>query len=232
MRAALLIIAALSPPAWPCQPHPPPEMELTLITSPDATLPLDGAILVKRHEATHHAGPISRSFTIVDGRGRAVGIDIDALGGGLERWVPRAPTVRDLVIRDQSGTKIATLHQNREKPAALASPSVQRVTTTAELRSSPVPGIPGGTATFVLDADPPPDARLAIFVTGRYSRAHAVVEPASGQREVSTEAPASKGCGRVTISPIYVDEDVSLTWVDNRGRRSKPTTIKAVQATP
>lgn len=218
----LFVMALVPATAWAC-PHPPPmRSKLSLVTAPDATLPADGAILVTRLEVQ---GNVNDVLTVEDGAGKPVALTVEDMGSGVERWVPVAGT-RDLVLRDQKHAVVATLHQTKQAAAALAAPSVRSFRSTlvpAEGRN--FPGVPGGTTKLELGKDAPAGARfLVIAVSGSGARAHSAIAPTANQRTFESTTYAHKGCAGGGPGPIAVGEHVSISWLDDLGRRSAATT--------
>lgn len=224
MMKAILLVMLVPATAWPCQPRPPSHQQLVLLTAAGATLPADGAILVTRRELPGETDD-EDAWTVEDGTGKRVEITAEDLGSDLERWVPASPADRDLVIRNAKHAVVATLHQTSQHPAALAAPSVRG------MRSSVVPkdlhmpqgGVPDASTKLELGKDLPASARyVTIAIAGTGAHAHSAV--AAGARTFEATTYAHKSCADVGPGPIAVGQRVSITWVDDLGRRSPATT--------
>jgi len=235
MRSLLLIVAASLVPAaaWPCAAPPPMRSVLSLVTAPGATLPADGAILVSRHEVyAKGADDHDEHWKVHDLDGRDVAFTVEDLGSSVERWVITKAADRDLVILDEAGKRIATLHQDKAKSPSVAAPNPASLTATtslAEARAMQM-GVAGSAMTLVLGGDPPTGARfLTIAITGSGARAHSAIAPKPNQRTFESTAYAHKSCSRSGVEPLFSGEKVELTWVDDLGRRSAATQITATK---
>jgi hypothetical protein len=206
---------------------------LTLVTAPGATLPADGAILVSRREVSSRGqDEADEHWKLRDGNGRAVGFKVEDLGSSVERWVPATAADRDLVILDEAGKQIATLHQTKAKSASLAAPKALALTSTTSLADANTMqmGVPGGTTTLELGTDPPADARfLTIEITGSGARVHSSIAPTGQQRKFVATSYAHKSCARGGPEPIFIGEHVAVSWVDSLGRRSAAAQITATK---
>ncbi|MEP6864071.1 MAG: hypothetical protein ABJE66_25810 [Deltaproteobacteria bacterium] len=236
MRSLLFIVIASLVPvsaAWPCAAPPPMRSVLQLVTAPNATLPGDGAILVTRHEVAAkgvHDG--DEHWKLRDAAGHDVVFEVEDLGSSLERWIPATSADRDLVIVDEAGKKIATLHQTKVKSPGPAAPRALSLTSTASLADASVMqmGVPGGTTTLELAADPPADARfLTIEITGSGARVHSSIAPTAQQRKFVATSYAHKSCARGGPGAIFIGEHVAVRWVDSLGRRSSAAQITATK---
>jgi len=239
MRSLLLITLAFLLPvsvAWPCAQRPPMRNELSLVTAADTTIPGDGAILVTRHEVPTRGrdgdADFDERWTVKDGEGHDVALTVEILGGGVERWQPKVPADRDLVILDEAGKEIAKLHQTKAKSRALAAPRAKsaKSTTLMEDRRKMMSGVPGGTTTVELGQDPPADARfLAIAVTGSGAFAHSALAPTPGSRTLEWTTHTHKTCAGGGVESLVVGQHIALAWIDGLGRRSAPAALTVGQ---
>jgi hypothetical protein len=208
---------------------------LSLVTAPDATLPADGAILVSRHEV--YARGQEREvrdehWKLHDKNGHDVAFTVEDLGSSVERWVITRAADRDLVVLDEAGKKIATLHQTTAKSPSVAAPNPTSLTATTSLAEAHATqmGVAGSAMTLVLGGDPPADARfLTIAITGSGARVHSAIAPKPNQRTFESTAYAHKSCSRGGVEPLFSGERVALTWIDSLGRRSAATQITATK---
>lgn len=238
MRSLLfIVIASLVPAAtaWPCARPPPMRSELALLTPADATLPGDGAILVVRREVparNRDAADRDAQWKLEDGNGHEIAFTVEDLGSSVERWVPSSAADRELVLRDEAGKRVATLHQTKATSGRLAAPRPKSLTSTvslAEARTMTM-GVPGGTMKLELSADAPADTRfLTIAISGSGARAHSAITPAEHQRAFEATSYAHKSCARGGPGPIFAGERVALTWVDQLGRRSPAAQLTATK---
>jgi hypothetical protein len=206
---------------------------LTLVTAPGATLPADGAILVSRREVTAKGDHESdEHWKLRDGAGHEVVFKVEDLGSSVERWIPTTAADRDLVIFDEAGKQVATLHQTKASASRLAAPkalSLESTTSLADARAMQM-GVPGGTTTLELGTDPPADARfLTIAITGSGARVHSSIAPTAQQRTFVATSYAHKSCSRGGPEPIFIGEHVAVSWVDRLGRRSAAAQITATK---
>lgn len=205
---------------------------LELVTAPGATLPADGAILVSRHEVVAKDDKPDEQWKVRDGNGHDVPFTAEDLGSSVERWVPTTAVDRDLLIINEAGKTIATLHQTKAKSGRVAAPQATSLTATTSLADAYTMrmGVPGSTMTLVLGSDPPADARfLAIAITGSGARVQSAVEPTAHQRKFESTTYTHKSCSRGGPVPLYSGEHVALTWIDTLGRRSAATQITATK---
>ncbi len=234
MRHLLIVVVALLTPigvAWPCRPPPPMRSVMVLLTAPDATLPADGAILVTRHDVpanTRAGGDHDVRWVVKDGAGADVKLTVEALGSGIERWIPADPADRDLLIRDDAGTLIATLHQTAAASKThLAAPKASRFDSTLGRNGALREGVPGGAATLVLGQDPPTGARfLAVAIsTGSETMPHSASALPAARRTFDFSTYAHKSCAGGGSAPIFIGQHIAMTWVDDLGRRSDRATV-------
>jgi hypothetical protein len=206
---------------------------LALVTAPDATLPADGAILVSRREVpAKDRGENDEHWKVHDSRGRDIGFEVEDLGSSVERWVLTTSADRDLVILDEAGKQIATLHQTKTKSPSVGAPNAISLTSTTSLDDARTMqmGVPGSAMALVLGTDPPADARfLTIAITGSGARVHSAIAPKPDQRKFEATAYAHKSCSRGGVEPLFSGEHVTLTWIDSLGRRSAATQITATK---
>jgi hypothetical protein len=204
--------------------------ELVLLTAPDATVPGDGAILVTRRAVASGGrdGDHDARWTVKDAAGHDVALTVEILGSGVECWQPKIAADRDLVISDEAGMAIATLHQTKAKSGTVTAPrakSVKSTTRMEDLRRM-MSGVPGGTTTLELAQDPPTDARfLTIAVTGSGAFAHSAIEPTAAKRTFEWTTYSHKSCAPAGIESLVVGQHIAITWIDGLGRRSSATPL-------
>ncbi|MEZ4402949.1 MAG: hypothetical protein R3B06_23205 [Kofleriaceae bacterium] len=221
--AALALHAAA--PAHACPGRPPTVDTLTLLTAPGATIPADGALLVQRGHAMDHDGTgAGAAWTIRRADGAAVAVTVEALGGGVERWV-LAPTARGrLEIVDASGASVGTVERTAQRGARLAGPRARALTSTITARvSRSFPGVPGGTTALTLARPAPAGVRyLAVALVDAGGYPQAAWPAAPGQQRFASTTYAHKSCAGNGVSPLVAGQRVELSWVDEFGRRSRP----------
>lgn len=232
MRNLLLILSITltsAAPAWPCQPPRPMRSKLVLVTAPDAVLPADGAILVRREQVPAPEDQPDVQWTVKDGSGNVLSYRVEDLGSGLERWSLPSVAEREIDIFDDAGKPLATLHQTAARGTTkLAAPVAKNFKSTlgiAEVRAFRM-GTPGGTATLELGQDPPTDVRyLTIAVAGDGGFAHSAIELTRKQRKFETTSYSHKSCTSSGPDPVLVGQRIALTWIDALGRRSPAVQI-------
>jgi hypothetical protein len=207
------------------------QSELVLLTKADATLPADGAILVTHRDVLMN-GPLARGarWVVNDGSGAKVEITVEDLGSAIERWIPKTPADRDLVIRDEAGTLVATLHQTAApSKGQLAAPKVRSFTSTTRLDANVGggEGVAGASTKLELVQDPPTGTRfLAIAITnGADSYAQSALVPTAAKRKFEATTYAHKSCARGGPTPVFIGQHVALSWIDELGRRSTSTKV-------
>ncbi|MEO8453357.1 MAG: hypothetical protein ABI647_26450 [Gemmatimonadota bacterium] len=206
-----------------------------LVTAPDAVLPADGAIVVRRHEVVANRMANDEQWTVKDGNGHAVTVAAEVLGGGYERWLPAGPAERDLVIFNGAGKRVAKLHQTATKSPALQvlrAASAKSTLSMDDLRKFEA-GVPGGATTLELAQDLPAEAQLFIVaITGSAPRAYTAIAPTTERRKFEWASYAHKSCARGGLEPLVIGEHIALTWIDSVGRRSAVTALTVGRRPP
>jgi hypothetical protein len=155
-----------------------------------------------------------------------VKITVEDIGSSVERWVPASTADRDLVITDESGKRIATLHQSKTRSTTtIAAPTVRSFKSTANLdEAKKFPGVMGGATTLELANDPPASVRfLSISIAAETSYVHSsVVATSFKKRILQTATYSRKSCAHGGPGPVFIGQHVELRWVDELGRRSAP----------
>lgn len=239
MRPLLSVVLAWFVPvsvAWSCPAPQPTRSELILLTAATATLPPDGAILVTHRQVAiqNHTEATSTAWTVRDAAGRKIKLTVEDLGSGVERWIPASPATRTLVILDETGKRIATLHQTKANSTEpLSAPTARSISSSVSLDQARVfPGVIGGTTVVELSKDPPAHGRfLAIAITGASGYVHSAMELRSAsQRTFQATSYARKSCASSRgPGPLFIGQHVGLRWIDELGRVSPTTQVTVAQ---
>ena len=194
---------------------------LALLTPTGATLPADGALVVRR--STAHGPPRGPgALTVRAADGAEVAVEIQPLADGLERWRLTSIATRDLEIVDGAGAVVARIHQRATRGPALAAPRIQRLTSTAgDDALPPALGVPGSAMALDLAAPAPRAATLLVaeLVSGVDASAWFVIDATRGKRYARSTYP-HKGCAPGP-QPVIAGSQLRFAWLDAAGRMSR-----------